>query len=176
MSRQTFLLGLLLVVAALGLPVVAMDQTLGKVEQEMEQVQAELAPLQVRLARLREREQVIARYDAVRRAAHQRLLQGDPYIAARAHIAMAAAQAGVTTGTFEVTGPHPVPELEWLARYDVILSVRGTPEQYAAFLQILEEHPLLIRLPDVAVRFPPESPDQVQTTLQLSFFGPAPQP
>lgn len=169
MKRQTILLAALGALVLFSVSTVFMDDLLGDRRQALAQAGAELIALrqeaqavQAREVRLAEEQQSLASLDA-------RLLGAEPLTTIDRTVREKAQRSGVKVSQLLIEGPDPAPDSPGLKQYTVQVKLSGTRPQYLEFLRLLEEHPLLIELPEVSVQ--PQPGAQLDQDLTLTFFA-----
>lgn len=174
MSRRRMLIWLLVAVALFGLPVYFMDAALAAGRARLEEEQALLAPLRRQAKAARELEAQLAEHGRKVAAAQERLIVAQPFATIQAELAAAAKQSGVSLGSLVLEGPAAVPDWPEVSRYQATLTVAGDRNQYLAFMRLLENHRLLIELPEVSLRMVPSAAKgavpRVEQVLELGFF------
>lgn len=178
MKRQTLLLIVLALVIVVGLPYHYMDGALTVVRTEADEATEQALSLHRQVVQLKRREEALALHAQNLNALRSRLVGSDPFRTIQVELDGAAKASGVTIGSRSMEGAVPVADLPDLQRYAVTIEVSGSRQQFLEFLRMLEQHSLLIELPEVALALPAPSAGQtgspeVQTTLALNFFGSA---
>lgn len=174
MRRQTFLLGLLLVVILFAVPVYYFDRANASVKREKTALDHQLALLRQRAAAVRQLEAEVDQAREAEAALEPRLIGSDPFAQMEREIRSSAAQAGIQISQLKLTGSTPVEGLP-LVQYTATVELSGTVAGAEAFLRQLEQHPLLIQIPDLQLKFsPPGAIPAFRTTLSLYFYGKAP--
>ncbi|HWI65524.1 MAG TPA: hypothetical protein VNT75_27145 [Symbiobacteriaceae bacterium] len=174
MSRQSVLIWILVALVMFGLPVHYMDAAMTEGQGKLEAETAKLEPLRREVAAGREREAQLAERARKLEAVQSRLIQSQPFASIQSELAAAAAKSGVTLGALMLEGPAAVAELPEIVRYQATLQVSGNRAQYLEFLKLLENHRLLIELPEVSLRTGPAArgvQPQVQQALALGFYA-----
>lgn len=178
MSRQKLLIWLLVVVALFGLPVYYMDAALAADRARLEEEQASLAALRGQVASVRALEAEMAERREKVDALTERMIPAQPFATIQAVLTAAASQSGVRLGSLVLEGPAAVTDLPGVARYQATVMVAGDRTQYLAFLRRLEEHRLLIEVPEVSLRMQtqavPGAVPRVEQVLELGFFAASP--
>lgn len=174
MTRQSILIWVLVVVAMFGLPMHYMDAAIEESRTQLDAGQSQLTPLRREASEVRERdEKLTARIQAVQ-AVKGRLIASQPFATIQAELTAAAARSGVTLGGMTLEGPSAVTDLPMMVRYQATVLVTGNRSQYLEFLRLLENHRLLIELPEATLRLQAAPAKgvlpQVQQTLMLGFF------
>lgn len=173
MKRERLLIYLLILVAVTLLPVSLADQATGKLKKEIAAVtdEAALGREQVAIVhRLREQLAATAGIDALR----GRLLGSDPFAEMQQSLTAAAASAGVQLAQITLTGGIPSERAPGLTEFGANIEVLGTPAQFLQFVRRLEQHRLLIEIPDLQVGIAKPAagatgPERVR--LALHFFA-----
>lgn len=177
MNRQSVLIAILVALAMFALPVHYMDAAVEGSRTRLEEEQSKLAPLRRQAAALREREEQAAARAAVLAQVRTRLIEAQPFATIEGALAAAAKQSGVSVGSLILEGPAPVADLPDVIRYQATLQVTGNRTQYLEFLRLLENHRLLIELPDANLHLQPAAvrgaPPQVSQALVLGFYAAA---
>ncbi|MDF2629363.1 MAG: hypothetical protein K0R39_3194 [Symbiobacteriaceae bacterium] len=178
MSRQKLLISVLVAVVLLGLPIYFMDARLAVARARLETEQVALAPLRRQAAEVRALEAQVADRTGSVTAAQQRLIGAQPFATIQGELTAAAGQSGVSLGSVVLEGPGEVPELPGLVRYQATVTVKGDRNQFIRFLRLLEEHRLLVEVPEVSLRLQPPAArgavPQVEEVLELGFFVSSP--
>jgi cell division protein FtsB len=173
-KRQTLLLAVLAVLALVALPISYLDQTLLRQERELAQLQDKLEPLRKEAATIRTKEEELARRQSAVTAATRRMISERPFATIQGEVVALARQSGVTLTGFSVEGPLAVSELPGVVRYQATVQIAGNRWQFVAFLRLLEQHRLLIEIPEVDLKLPLQVAGggaEVQQTLKLDFFA-----
>jgi Tfp pilus assembly protein PilO len=178
-TRQRLLICVLAVVVLFGLPVYFMDGALAAGRARLEAEQAALAPLRQQAAAVRALEADLAERSKRSAAVQNRLIAAQPFATIQAELTAAAKQSGVTLGSVVLEGPAVVPDWPGVSRYQATLTVKGDRNQYLAFLRLLEDHRLLIELPEVNLRMQTPAAAKsgvpgVEQVLELGFFVSSP--
>lgn len=149
MKRQRFLVMLLVVVAVTMLPFYFLDQAGANLRKEQKSSGPELELLRTKLKAVRSLESQVAE---MRKSSGQdgRLLGGDPFAEIERELAAAAAKSGMKVAELTLAKGKPVAGLP-LLEYTATVKLTGTPVGYVTFLQFLEQHRLIISIPDVSV-------------------------
>lgn len=174
MTRQSVLIWILVAVAMFGLPIHYMDAAMTENQGKLEAEQAKLEPLRRQVMSVHELEKSLAARSRKISEVNARLIQSQPFATIQGELAAAAAKTGVSLGALMLEGPAAVPELPEIVRYQATLQVTGNRLQYLEFLKLLENHRLLIELPEVSLKMAPAPKGvqpQVQQALVLGFYA-----
>ena len=175
MKRQKLLLWTLVVLLLLGLPMSLMDQAAVKARAELEKAQGALRAARRESDAVRERESGAALRTKAVAATRGRMIQQQPFATFQAQVALAAKRAGVTITSAVLESSQPLPDLPGVVQYRATLQVAGTAQQFVELLRLLEEHPMVLELPEVAVKFPVASgtgaAPRLQHALTVGFFA-----
>lgn len=150
MKRERLLIYLLIVVAVIALPVSFADRAKLKLQKEIAAVEEAAAPNREQVAavhRLREQLAAAGGQDEL----SGRLLGADPFAEMHQDLTVAAARAGVQLAEIALTGAVPSARAPGLQEYGANLEVLGTPAQFLQFVRLLEQHRLLIEIPDLQI-------------------------
>lgn len=153
------------------LPALYLDGLLADRRQALAVAAGELGTLRQQAQAVQEREQQLSERQQRLSGLDARLLGAQPLSQIDRTVREAAQRSGISVGRVSMEGPDSVPERSDLDRYTVHLKVAGFPPQYLAFLQALEEHSLLIELPEVAVKPQPGPGAQIQQEITLGFYA-----
>ena len=178
MTRQHLLLGILAVLVVIALPYTLMAQALEREKQQADQTMAELAPLRNQAMAIKQREEGIADHDKALQALERRLITSDPFATIQSELADAARLSGASLGSLTLEGGQAVAALPGVVRYAASVQVSGSLQQFLRFLRLLEQHKILIELPDISLKRQPAPRDtksaEVQVNMSLGFFGKGP--
>ena len=152
MNRQTLLLWLLALLIVFGMPFSFMDRALIAVHKDLAAAEAAQATARSAANTLREQEKQIARRAEAAAAIKPRLIAEQPFATIQAELATAAQRSGMTIAAQVLEGPVSVPDIPGVVQFKATLQVTGEVQQYLEFLRLLEEHQLLIEIPEVDLR------------------------
>lgn len=178
MNRQQMLITLLVVVAVIMLPSYYADRAGARLEKEMATMEMEMDLLRAKALKVREDEERLAAGKRAMIDLEARLLGRDPFADMEREVTAVAARAGLRVRELNLVGAEPVKELPTLVRYTAAVEVSGTTGTLIAFVRLMEQHPMLIEVPDLKLAIPRTAPGAPQTQgletrLTLYFFGKA---
>lgn len=179
MNRQQILVTVLALVAVTMLPSYFADRAGARLEKEMVTMEREMEVLRARALKAREEEERLAVRQRAMTHLEARLLTRDPFAGMEREVTGVAARAGLQVLELNLLGAEPVQELPTLVRYTAAVEVAGTTGSLIEFVRLLEQHPLLIEVPDLKLVLPRTAPGasqtlgSIRTRLTLYFFGEA---
>ncbi|MFZ5817989.1 MAG: hypothetical protein ACOY93_22280 [Bacillota bacterium] len=173
MNRQRFLIILLLVVAATLLPTYFIDRANARLREEMTALVEEMGLARDKAVRVRELEARLAEEERALAGLDQRLISDEPFADMERELRALTGQAGLRMTEMTLGGSEPLKELPSLLQYTATVELSGSVQQYVAFLRLLENHRLLIDIPDLKLSFG-QSDGLFRTRLTLHFYGKAP--
>lgn len=178
MNRQKLLIGLLIVVALTALPVLVIDRTNAGVKQELAELKPEMDLLREKALKAREIEKQLAAEQQSMAALPDRLIGQEPFADMHREVHAVAAKAGLQVRELSLVGAEPVEALPDLIEYTATVELAGTTAGFIEFTRLLEQHRLLIRIPDLNLKLPDSAPaadgSGFRTRLTLHFYGKAP--
>lgn len=167
MNRQQVLVGLLALVAVTLLPLSYVERVMAGVDKEKKALDQQVALLREKATAVRDLQRQAEEATTAMAGVEQRLLGSNPFADMEREIRAAAARAGVRVSQLALGGATEVKGLP-LRQYSATVEVAGTVAGFEEFLRLLEQHPLLIEIPDLKLQF---TGGPLRTTLSLHFYG-----
>lgn len=173
MNRQRFLVALLVVVAVTMLPLYFFDRANMAVRKEKEELQQQIALVRDKATAVRNLESQIDEARQAGVALEQRLISANPFADMERELRATAGRADMQVTQLTLGGATEVKEVG-LYKYSATVDLTGTVDGYVEFLRLLEQHPLLVEIPDLKLVFPVGTTTTYHTSLTVHFFGKEP--
>lgn len=180
MNRQQVLVGLLIVVAVTMLPVYFLERSMATKRKELAALEEQMQLLRDKVAAVKSLEEELAEAAKAEARVAQRLIGSDPFADMHRELNAAATRAGLQINQLSLSGGKPVQGLPFL-EYQATVDVAGSVDSFAQYLRLLEQHRLLIGIPDLQMHLPRlgegfVAPSPIRTSLSLQFYGKGPAP
>jgi len=169
-KRERELVWLLLVVLLVTVPYYVFDQLARPRALALQAVTERVAAARRQVRAVRRAQERLREAEAAATVPPARLLGDLPFADVERELGLVASASGAAIERLSLYAGEPLEHVPWLQPYRADVVVGGSYAQFVAFLRSLEEHALLVEVPDLILQLPSDGKDELTTSLELHFY------